>query len=50
MPQYEHLGFELVKARLLEIGYPEQIRDFQYKPGFPVGGAPMGVGVEVVVV
>jgi len=37
-PEYEHLGFELVKARLLEIGYPEQIRDFQYKPGFPVRG------------
>merc|ERR1712226_1545389 len=37
-PEYEHLGFELVKARLLEIGYPGHIRAFQYKPGFPVRG------------
>lgn len=37
-PEFEDLGFELVKNRLIEIGYPEEISSFKYKPGFPVRG------------
>jgi len=37
-PEFEILGFELVKERLIEIGYPAEISSFQYKPGFPVRG------------
>ena len=35
-PEYDFLGFELVKERLIEIGYPKEIQDFKYKPEFPV--------------
>ena len=28
-PQYEVLGFDLVKERLVALGYPSQIREFQ---------------------
>ena len=28
-PQYEVLGFDLVKERLVTLGYPSQIREFQ---------------------
>jgi 5'-nucleotidase len=37
-PEYEDLGFELLKNRLIEIGYPAEISNFKYKPGFPVRG------------
>jgi len=37
-PEYEDLGFELLKNRLIEIGYPAEISSFKYKPGFPVRG------------
>ena len=28
-PQFEILGFDMVKERLVTLGYPSQIRDFQ---------------------
>jgi len=35
-PQYESLAFQLVVERLINIGYPEAIRDFEYDPSFSV--------------
>ena len=32
-PQYEVLGFDLVKERLVTLGYPSQIREFQVSFG-----------------
>ena len=37
-PQYEVLGFDFVKERLVALGYPSQIREFQYDPQFPTRG------------
>lgn len=37
-PQYETLGFNLVKERLVELGYPQEIMCFEYDPSFPVRG------------
>ncbi|XP_039283099.1 cytosolic purine 5'-nucleotidase isoform X2 [Nilaparvata lugens] len=37
-PQYETLGFNLVKQRLVEFGYPQEILEFEYDPSFPVRG------------
>ncbi|KAK6185100.1 hypothetical protein SNE40_007411 [Patella caerulea] len=36
--EYEALGFNLLKNRLLEIGYPTVINEFEYDPTFPVRG------------
>eukprot|EP00090_Calanus_glacialis_P001957 TRINITY_DN1145_c0_g1_i1.p1 TRINITY_DN1145_c0_g1~~TRINITY_DN1145_c0_g1_i1.p1 ORF type:complete len:547 (-),score=134.64 TRINITY_DN1145_c0_g1_i1:149-1702(-) len=36
--EYENLGFELVKERLIQIGYPKEISSIEYKPSFPVRG------------
>jgi len=36
--EYENLGFELVKERLIQIGYPKEISNIKYKPSFPVRG------------
>jgi hypothetical protein len=35
-PQYERLGFNLVKERLVSLGYPQEILEFEYDPSFPV--------------
>ncbi|XP_037026081.1 cytosolic purine 5'-nucleotidase-like isoform X1 [Bradysia coprophila] len=37
-PQYETLGFDLVKERLVNMGYPKEILQFEYDPSFPVRG------------
>lgn len=37
-PQYEQLGFNLVKERLVEMGYPKEMLQFEYDPSFPVRG------------
>ncbi|XP_016930794.2 cytosolic purine 5'-nucleotidase isoform X3 [Drosophila suzukii] len=37
-PQYEQLGFNLVKERLVSMGYPKEILQFEYDPTFPVRG------------
>ena len=37
-PQYETLGFNLVKTRLMTMGYPNEILQFEYDPSFPVRG------------
>jgi len=37
-PQYETLGFDLAKNRLIAVGYPEAIAEFQYDHTFPVRG------------
>ncbi|KAG1665190.1 Cytosolic purine 5'-nucleotidase [Nymphon striatum] len=37
-PQYEALGFNLVKKHLVFLGYPQAILDFEYDPTFPVRG------------
>lgn len=35
-PQYEALVFGLVVERLVDIGYPVAIKDFEYDPSFVV--------------
>lgn len=35
-PQYETLGFNLTKERLIHKGYPKEILEFEYDPSFPV--------------
>ncbi|XP_068082239.1 cytosolic purine 5'-nucleotidase isoform X2 [Anabrus simplex] len=37
-PQYERLGFNLVKERLVSLGYPQEIKQFVYDPTFPIRG------------
>ncbi|CAH2047141.1 unnamed protein product, partial [Iphiclides podalirius] len=37
-PQYETLGFNLTKERLVKKGYPREILEFEYDPSFPVRG------------
>jgi len=37
-PQYESLAFRLIVDRLVSIGYPEGLRDFEYDPSFVVRG------------
>ncbi|XP_060523877.1 cytosolic purine 5'-nucleotidase isoform X1 [Cylas formicarius] len=37
-PHYEKLGFDLVKKRMVSIGYPQEILEFEYDPSFPVRG------------
>ncbi|XP_014666040.1 PREDICTED: cytosolic purine 5'-nucleotidase-like [Priapulus caudatus] len=37
-PEYESLAFQLVIQRLIEIGYPSELVDFEYDPTFPVRG------------
>lgn len=35
-PEYEALQFRLIVDRLVVIGYPSQIKDFEYDPTFPI--------------
>lgn len=35
-PQYETLGFNLVKEHLVNLGYPREILEFEYDPSFPI--------------
>ncbi|KAL7063318.1 hypothetical protein AAHC03_0983 [Spirometra sp. Aus1] len=37
-PQYEALAFGILRDRLVEIGYPPELKNFQYEPSFPVRG------------
>ena len=37
-PAYEILGFQMVQERLVSMGYPTAIKDFNYDPQFPVRG------------
>ncbi|XP_068912154.1 cytosolic purine 5'-nucleotidase isoform X1 [Tenebrio molitor] len=37
-PEYEKLGFDLVKERMVFIGYPQEILEFEYDPAFAVRG------------
>ncbi|XP_017782621.1 PREDICTED: cytosolic purine 5'-nucleotidase isoform X2 [Nicrophorus vespilloides] len=37
-PEYEILGFDLVKERMVSIGYPQEILEFEYDTSFPVRG------------
>ncbi|CAG0915550.1 unnamed protein product [Notodromas monacha] len=37
-PEYETLVFEMVKKRLVDMGYPKGIHDFEYDPSFPIRG------------
>ncbi|KAJ1521408.1 hypothetical protein ONE63_003082 [Megalurothrips usitatus] len=37
-PQYERLGFNLIKKRMVAMGYPQEILEFEYDPSFPVRG------------
>ncbi|XP_076461422.1 cytosolic purine 5'-nucleotidase-like isoform X2 [Babylonia areolata] len=37
-PEYEELGFNLLKKQLVDMGYPQAISDFQYDPSFPIRG------------
>lgn len=37
-PAYEVLCFDLVKSRLMEVGYPAELGNFEYDPSFPVRG------------
>lgn len=35
-PQYETLGFNLVKERLVQMGYPIELEEFVYDASFPI--------------
>lgn len=35
-PAFEELAYEHLKERLIAIGYPEEIREFEYTSHFPV--------------
>ena len=35
-PAYESMGFDLLKERLVSIGYPAALREFEYDASFPV--------------
>lgn len=37
-PDYEKLGFDLIKERMVSIGYPQEILEFEYDPSFAVRG------------
>ncbi|VDO04734.1 unnamed protein product [Rodentolepis nana] len=37
-PQYEALAFQLLRDRLIEFGYPQELSKFEYEPSFPVRG------------
>lgn len=37
-PAYESMGFNLLKERLVSIGYPAALREFEYDPSFPIRG------------
>lgn len=37
-PEFEILGFDLVIQRLVSLGYPEELKEFEYDPSFPVRG------------
>ncbi|KAL5021491.1 hypothetical protein ScPMuIL_000646 [Solemya velum] len=37
-PEYEALGFNLLKERLISIGYPIALKEFEYDPTFPCRG------------
>ncbi|XP_056005625.1 cytosolic purine 5'-nucleotidase-like [Ostrea edulis] len=37
-PQYETMGFNMLRDRLVTIGYPDGIKDFEYDPTFPCRG------------
>jgi len=37
-PEYESLGFRLVVDKLVQMGYPTVLQDFEYDPTFPVRG------------
>jgi 5'-nucleotidase len=34
-PDYEDLGFELLRDRLVSIGYPHELLHYTYDPTFP---------------
>ena len=35
-PQYEAFGFQLIVQRLVEMGYPDAILQFEYDPTYPI--------------
>lgn len=37
-PDYEQLSFDLIKAHLMGMGYPDDINDFRYDHTFPIRG------------
>ena len=37
-PAFETLTFEFVRERLIDVGYPLELRDYQYDPTFPLRG------------
>lgn len=37
-PFYEELAFQILRDRLIEIGYPQELASFNYEPSFPIRG------------
>ncbi|KAJ3605207.1 hypothetical protein NHX12_027257 [Muraenolepis orangiensis] len=37
-PEYESLGFEMIRDRLVSIGYPHELLRYTYDPSFPTRG------------
>ena len=35
-PDYEKLGFDLIKTHLVGMGYPDDIKEFEYDQTFPI--------------
>lgn len=38
-PEYETLGFDLIRDAIVTFGYPDAIKEFKYDPTFPVRSA-----------
>lgn len=34
-PDYESLGFELIRDRMVSVGYPRELLRYTYDPSFP---------------
>lgn len=39
-PEYETLGFDLIRDAIVTIGYPDAIKEFKYDPTFPIRSGP----------
>ncbi|XP_067340786.1 5'-nucleotidase, cytosolic II, like 1 isoform X2 [Channa argus] len=37
-PEYESLGFELIRDRMVSVGYPHELLGYTYDPSFPTRG------------
>lgn len=41
-PDYESLGFELIRDRMVSVGYPRELLRYTYDPSFPTRSVHLG--------